>query len=93
MQPETLERTQSAARSTANLFRLGMEGAANDMLVTLIDGLTELLRDVAPERADEIGHLLSDAVRAQERGDVLRVADLVEFELLPRLEPAEELAE
>ncbi len=87
MRPETLAETCRATRSTANLFRLGMQGRANATLIDLVDGLTELLADAPVEQAGPVGALLSEVVAAQERGDVLRVADLLEFELLPYLEP------
>ena len=89
MQPETLDQTCRAAQRTANLLRLAMEGPANEALVTFVDGMTELLANAPLELADPIGSVLVEDVSAQGRGDVLRVADLVEFELRPLLREAQ----
>ena len=92
LQPEALDRICRAARSTARLFRLEQDAHADGTLVQLIDGLVDTLRDASFEDADEIGRVLAQAVRAQECGEPLRVADLLEFELLPRLEQAADQA-
>ena len=85
MQPEALEQTRAALVAASNLFRLGMEGAANDALVKIIDGLAQLLADPRCPGAPAIDGVLAEVLSAQERGDVLRIADLLEFELLPRV--------
>lgn len=73
-------------RSAAVAFRLGMEAQGNEAFVGFVDRLAPLLAD--PERAQaagEIGPFLPEIVAAQQRGDFLRVADLLEYEVGPRL--------
>ena len=88
MQHETLDRTCQASVSAANLLRLGMNAHASELIVSIVDGVIELLRDAPPEIADPIGQILAETVAAQERGDLLREADLLEFELAPCLQEA-----
>ena len=85
MRPEGRNATCDALLATSHLFRLGMLAQANDSLVTIVDGLSELFSDASFACASEIGPLLHEVVQAQERGDVIRLADLLEFELLPRV--------
>lgn len=65
-------------------FRIGQEGAGCDALVQFIDRFSELLmsRQVVIDlmRFQEI---LQTSVAAQERGDFLWVADLLQYELKP----------
>jgi len=82
---ESLDRSCRAAQSAADLLRLSMDASAGQALVDIVDGMTELLRDLQADLAEPIGSVLAELVFAQERGDNLRVADLVEFALLPRL--------
>ena len=82
---EALARTLQAAQATANLLRLSMDGQANQQLIEIVDGLGVLLTDLSARQAEVVGTLLSRIVSAQERGDPIGVADLLEFELLPAL--------
>lgn len=76
----------AALRATASSLRLGMEAQGNAAFVQLVDWLCAgggaLARPLEP--------LLAEIVSAQERGDTLRVADLLEHELRPRLQGAPE---
>ncbi|HED64781.1 MAG TPA: hypothetical protein ENJ09_04410 [Planctomycetes bacterium] len=88
MQHETLDRTCQASLSAANLLRLGMNAHASELIVTIVDGVCELLQDAPPRISDPIGMILAETVAAQERGDLLREADLLEYELAPCLHEA-----
>lgn len=71
----------AALRATATSLRLGMEAQGNEAFVHLVDWLCacdgRLTSSLEP--------VLAQIVAAQERGDYLRVADLLEHELQPRL--------
>ena len=87
MRPETLEESRCAAQRLASLLRRATGARLAEELVDLVDGLTELLADAPIELARPVGAALVNLVRAEERGDLARVADLLEFQLLPRLAP------
>ena len=77
MPPET-DLLERAARAAATSFRLGMEAQANRALVSLVDALGTN----PPVRLEGA---VSELLAAQVRGDVIGLADLLEFELLPAL--------
>lgn len=68
------------------LFRLGQEGAGSDALARFTESLWGELAAgrllLPPER---LGSPLQEAIMAQERGDYLWVADMLEHELKPLL--------
>ncbi len=70
----------------ARLFRLGQEGAGSDALARFTEALWQELAagrvQVGPEA---LGPALQEAISAQERGDYLWVADMLEHELKPML--------
>jgi hypothetical protein len=73
-------------RTSVRQFRLGMEGAGSASLVKLVDALLNLL--AAPERSQlstRLLPLLKDIIAAQQRGDYLYIADILEYEILPDL--------
>ncbi len=77
-----LQRLGSAARA----FRVGMEAQANEEFVSFVDLVIPLLgRPSHAEAALELAPVLPEVVAAQQRGDFLRVADLLEYEIGPRL--------
>jgi len=78
--------TRQALLSAATSFRLGMNDQGNEAFILFVDGLTDWLRD--PERGDlgrRLSPVLTEFVAAQMRGDYLRVADLLEHEVAPRI--------
>ena len=85
MSPEHLRETLGMAGAAARLFRLGMEGQASDALVRTIDGVTEHLTDAGAVATRRAAPVLAELLLAQEHGDVLHLADLLEFELGPAL--------
>jgi hypothetical protein len=66
-------------------FRLGMEGSGNAALVTFIDALTGALQKGDVLDRDGVIGILPAVLEAQASGDYLRVADLLECEVGPRL--------
>ncbi len=63
-------------------FRIGMQAQGNAALVCLVDGLQQALE--TPSMGLDAGVFLPhlrEILQAQQRGDYLRVADLLEFEL------------
>ena len=85
MSLESLEATRVAIASTANHFRLGMDTQANTALVDVVDGLASPMASGTVPAAGEVQEIVGLVVEAQTRGDVLRVADLLEHEIVPRL--------
>ena len=75
-----------ALKSAARLFRLGMEGQASENLVKFIDAFMPTLVGAAQEQIGQFSSLLNEIITAQARKDYLRVADLLEYEILPRIE-------
>jgi hypothetical protein len=74
---------QAAARA----FRLGMEAQGQEAFVAFVDALqAELALPRGAAVAPRLQPLLPELLAAQERGDFLRVADLLEHELRPLLE-------
>lgn len=63
-------------------FRLGQEGAGSDALVRFVDAIEgEIKRGFVID--ERFASLIQHTLAAQGRGDYLRVADLLEFELSP----------
>lgn len=79
---EVIEPLEAAAR----YFRLGMDGAGSDCLVHFIDAFMALLCDETFKgRAEELADSFGEVIEAQLRGDTLRIADLLEYTILPVL--------
>jgi hypothetical protein len=74
------------ARAVVLGFRLAEDAQANASLVSLIDALASALTraPLLPHNA-RVLPVLQEILDAQMRGDTLRIADLVEYELLPVL--------
>ncbi len=85
MQHEVLLRLRRSLPSTARLHRMGMKAAANLQMLQVVDDLLVLTQD--PNYEERLAPLLAELVGAQERGDVLCVADYLEHVLLPELRP------
>ena len=65
-------------------FRLGMEAGANHSLVTFIDGfLAAFKAGKFSAEVQNVQPLLEEILGAQERGDYLWAADLLEYEIAP----------
>jgi len=79
MPSEGAARIQAVAAS----LRLGMDAQGNEAFVGLVDWLVS--QPSAGAWLPALEPVLGRIVAAQERGDTLRVADLLEFELQPRL--------
>jgi hypothetical protein len=65
-----------------------MEGQASEDLVKFIDAFLPTLATATPDNVGQFTRLLNEIVAAQSRRDFLRVADLLEYEILPRIESA-----
>lgn len=77
---------RSALMTTVSSFRVGMTSRGNDALVKFVTLLQARLDGAGTDAAaTPFLPYLGAIIQAQERGDWLRVADLLEFELLPLL--------
>ena len=72
---------------SARAFRMGMESYANELLTKFFDQLPLLLKDKEPALILDLTPWLKEMVAAQEHADNLRIADLLEYEIGPRLFP------
>ena len=73
---------ESALAEAVTAFRTGREGAGNAAFVRVVDGLVALLADPdSPFAAEAIAPLIQAMSEAQQRGDQLYLADLLQYEL------------
>ena len=70
---------------TAAAFRLGRDGEGNETLTGVIDSLAGLLPRLDPLSMSRVQVILEPMLMAQNRGDYLLLADLLEYELAPLL--------
>ena len=81
------ESNERFLHSAIRSFRLGLEAQANSDLVKLIDVLAPYMEANATKMGKVEVELLNEIFAAQSRGDVLYLADLLEYEF-----PKSELA-
>ena len=70
--------------ATTSAFRVGRTAEGNAALIEFIDLLDKAIKGLQDPEVEK--HLLphiTAIIQAQERGDTLRVADLLEYELQP----------
>ena len=76
----------NALQQAARQSRLGMEGAGSAALVEFID---QVLKSMANPTTAPLGRealpLLKAIIAGQQRGDFLYIADILEYEILPRI--------
>lgn len=70
-------------QQVAVYFRLGMQGAGSEGLVELIDRLLGEVQNthMPPLQLNELSNVLGEVLAAQERRDMLYLADLLEYRL------------
>ncbi len=70
--------------AAVSAFRMGRSAEGNSALIEFIDLMQQALTALGDEElAAFVLPYVQEIVAAQERGDVLRIADLLEFDLLP----------
>ena len=74
------------AQTVANNFRLGYEGAANDLLVGVISQLVEKEPLFPFGQRPHFIKLCNLIAAAQQRRDTLLIADIIEYEIVPLFE-------
>lgn len=67
----------------ADLFRLSREAEANKYLAELFEPLAMFMQAESGPRLEFLQQLISALMTAQQRRDLLYLADLLEFELKP----------
>lgn len=82
---DTPQALAAELRRTAILFRIGMQGAGNEAMVGIVDGIVGLLqRGALPAAAiPALNPLLGEILAAQGGHDEIHLADLLEYRLLP----------
>jgi hypothetical protein len=70
---------------TAERFRLGQNAAGQEELARQVDRLGRILPDIPPQSIAELAPVMQQTLDAQARGDAIGVADLLEYEILPKL--------
>ncbi len=73
------------ALAVSNAFRLGQEAQANQYCVEFIDGLSFHFPKMPEDKMTSIYQLLTVMHKAQKDRDFLFTADIVQYEILPRL--------
>ena len=71
-------------KNTAELFRLGHHSRANEKFVSVIDDLMALQQKQTIPIPGLLG-LLNQILGAQQRGDHVQIADLLDHDVLPLL--------
>ena len=79
---------QALDRSAA-AFRLGHDGEGNELLGQFIDGFLRVLPGMEQSSIARSQAILEPMLQAQQRGDYLFLADLLEYELTPLFGDAE----
>jgi hypothetical protein len=84
--PPERDRAADTARAAARCLRIGLEARAHEAIARLADELDRVpcTRSGGVD-ASAIEALLARIVAAQERGDPIGLADVLEYELAPRL--------
>lgn len=72
---------RAALQDAAGALRLGREAEGSAALAQIIERLQVELRSAGPRALAPLLPTLEAVMQAQERGDLLFVADLLEFEL------------
>jgi len=88
-----LKLTASALTDIANALRLGLEAEANEHLAQQYEILARKLADIPSREQAGFTTLLQRILAAQSRQDVIGLADLLEYELLPQLQTLQLQAE
>jgi len=66
--------------------RRGERMAASELLVEIIDGLQSVMAlEQSSVRHERFGAIIETITAAQQRGDVIAIADALEYELAPLL--------
>jgi hypothetical protein len=82
-------RAAETARAAARCLRIGLEARAHEAIARLADDLDRIpFTRSGTIDAAAVEALLTRIVAAQERGDPIGLADVLEHELVPRLTPA-----
>ncbi len=69
---------------TITQFRLGMEAGANHSMISFIDSFLAAFKSGKfSAEVQEVQPLLQEILSAQERGDYLFAADLLEYQIAP----------
>lgn len=77
---EIFEPLQNAVR----YYRLGMDGVASDYMVHFIDAFSMLMtQERVKAKTPELAAYFGRVIDAQLKGDTLRIADILEYELMP----------
>lgn len=84
--PPERARAADTARAAARCLRLGLEARAQEAIARLAEDLDRIpFTRTGPIDAAAIEALLGKVVAAQQRGDPIGLADVLEHELVPRL--------
>jgi hypothetical protein len=70
---------------TSNAFRCGYEGKANELLVSVFDGLPNAMASLNQEELSFVQGLIPILAEAQKTGDMIYVSDILQYEILPRI--------
>lgn len=87
MEVTALMTWQVHAEAAVRAFRLGMEGLAGERLAAMIDALAPALDELESKQVLTLQPVLEEILAGQTRKDWLRIADLLEYVVVPGFEP------
>ncbi len=73
---------QTLGNAVANNFRLGFEAEANELFAAFIDNLTTNLTEEELRQKPQLQQLFAEMLDAQQKRDILRLADIIQYQLL-----------
>ncbi len=77
---ETVDKERG--NTVAHFFRLGLEAEANEQMTIFIDTLAASITEEKLRQNPQISTLLAEMFEAQQKRDILRLADIIEYQLL-----------
>jgi len=84
----TIGKLTYAATEAAHGYRTGAEAQASESMIQVIDLLAETLPSMPEKTIIQLNQVLSEIFSAQQRSDFIWAADMLEYELCPRLQKA-----
>ena len=72
-------------QTVTNAFRCGHEGRANTLLVEVFDQMLPLCNQVSAQDMQFIQSVMPILADAQQRGDMIYLSDILQYEVLPRI--------
>ncbi len=73
---------KNLGKTIANHLRIGQEAKANEQLTIFIDNITNTLTEKTLLEKPQLTALFAEMLDAQQKRDFLRLADIIQYQLL-----------